>query len=814
MNSRKPSETDANRPHDSAHLHVRGESEFVDDIPRLANEVFVEIVQFPIACGTLKKIDTAKALKMKGVLGVFSAHDLSTNLWGSIVADQPLLIDKRGSFAGEPVALVAAESREIARRARDQIRLEVQADKPLLSISEARRAGAIIGSTRTIQRGDCDHALKAAPHRLKGKVVIRGAEHFYLENQAALAIPKEDGQIEVHCSSQHPSEVQHLVCHALGLSSIQVVVIVKRMGGAFGGKESQGAPFATYAALVANKLKRPARITLSKDDDMIITGKRNPFENFYEVGFDDEGKILALNAEFFSDGGAYADLSPAIMERAMLHLDNAYYIPHIRISGQICRTNHHPHTAFRGFGGPKGVITIERIIEEIAHRLGKDALRIREINCYGESPRNTTPYGQEFTDNNLPRLFTELSASSDYHRRRAEITVFNQRAIENGDRFLRGLSLTPVKFGISFTTRHLNQANALVHVLRDGTIHVSTGATEMGQGVNSRIAKIVASELGIDSSLVRLMSTSTERNTNTSPTAASSGTDLNGAAALLATRKIKFRLSHMAKHLFETATEKWPSKTAPLGTEAEIAMPPTPELLLDASSTTEAENYCGMIFQDGFVYAHTQPSKKIALESLINESYFSRISLSEFHHYKFPGLGFDKLKGSGRAFLYFTQGVAASEVEIERDTGMCKVRRADILMDLDVPVNEALDLGQITGAFVQGMGWMTTEKLFYQDGRLLSHSTSTYKIPSIQDTPREFNVHLLPNTKNTVNVRATKAAGEPPLLLAVSVWTAILDALKTLPHHRDALPQLELPATCEQVLRHLDPQAFTHWEAQ
>jgi xanthine dehydrogenase large subunit len=810
--SQKQSRMTSDSPHDSAHLHVRGESEFVDDIPTLANEVFIEIVQFPIACGILKRLDFLKAAKTPGVIGIFVAEDLKNNYWGSIIADQPLLLEKRGTFVGEPVALIAASSRAAAFVGREKVRIEVQAEQAILSITEAKRSNSFLGSPRVIRRGEPESTLKAAPHRLKGKVTIRGAEHFYLENQSALAIPKEGGQIEVHCSSQHPSEVQHVVSHALGLSSNQVVVIVKRMGGAFGGKESQAAPFATYAALVAQRLKRPARISLSKDDDMIITGKRNPFENFYEVGFDKDGRILSLIAELYSDGGAYADLSPAIMERAMLHIDNAYFIPNINVRGQICRTNYHPHTAFRGFGAPKGVVTIERVIEEVAAFLGKDALDIRELNCYGDAPRNSTHYHQEFSGNNLPRLFSELTASCDYRKRRKEIADFNRQSLATDDQFLRGLSMTPVKFGISFTTRHLNQANALVHVLRDGTIHVSTGATEMGQGVNSRIAQIVASELGVQAEFVRLMPTSTERNTNTSPTAASSGTDLNGAAAVLATRKIKFRLSHIAQYLLATPPDRWPSKTAPLGTESEIPIPPTPEIKINKENSAAPEHYCGLNFTDGFVLDTAHPARKIQLSRLINEAYFSRISLSEFQHFNFSGLGFDKLKGSGHAFLYFTQGVAASEVEIERDTGMCKVRRADILMDLGIPINEALDLGQITGAFVQGMGWVTTEKLFYENGRLLSHSPSTYKIPSIQDTPREFNVRLFLNSENLVNVRATKAAGEPPLLLAISVWTAILDALKMLPQYREVLPDLELPATSEQILRHLDPLRFKRWE--
>lgn len=807
------------RPHDSAHLHVAGESEFIDDRPAMSNEVFVEVVMATVAHAKIRKIDVSAALKVEGVLGVYTAADLHENLWGTIFKDQPLLAKDEVRFNGESVAIVAAETREKARRGRDAVKVHYELLQPIFSIDDAKKAKSFIASERKIERGEVETALKKAKHKLAGKVVIRGADHFYLESQAAVAYPIEGGQIEVHSSSQHPTETQHVVAHALGLHQSQVVCIVKRMGGAFGGKESQAAPYAAYAALVAHKLQRPARVVLTKDDDMVATGKRNPFENLYEVGFDDDGRLLGLDVRLFSDGGAYADLSTSIMERAMLHIDNAYYVPSLRVTGQVCRTNYHPHTAFRGFGGPKGVATIEYIIEEVARALGKDPLDVRKLNCYAvDGERSVTHYGQKIENNLLPKLFEDGEKESDYRERRREIDAHNRAALEGkGRRTLRGLSMTAVKFGISFTTRFLNQANALVIIHRDGTLQVSTGATEMGQGVNARIAELVARELGIERPLVRMMPTTTDKNANTSPTAASSGTDLNGAAAVLATRKLKKRLSELALKLLDIPEAKWARHTAGLGTEKEVTVDESYEskgVNEDADPQTLVARYDGIVFEGGDVFHESNPKHKMTFAALVNEAYHNRISLSDYAHYRFPNLSFNKLTGEGRAFLYYTQGVCTSEVEIDVETGETKVRRVDLLMDLGRPINEALDLGQVSGGFIQGMGWVTTEKLYYdQKGFLVSHSPSTYKIPNVQDIPRVFNYRLVNNTGNTVNVRGTKAAGEPPLLLALSVWTAVHDALKGLPHFGERYPRLEIPATQEQVLRALYEPRFRELES-
>ena len=804
-------------PHDSAASHVSGESEYVDDRPRLADEVYVQVCYSQKAHARIRNLDLRQALAAPGVLAIFTAQDFFENQWGTIFKDQPLLASDKVSYVGEAIALVVAETDDAALAGRQLIRVEYEDLPATLSISAAKAGGHFIGSKRKIEKGQVDASLAAAPHRLQGEVVLQGADHFYLESQVTLVYPKEGGQLDVHTSSQHPTEVQHVIAHALGLSNKDVVCTVRRMGGGFGGKESQAAPFAAYAALAAHRLRRPARIVLCKDDDMVMTGKRNPFENSYRVGFDDEGHILALDVELFSDGGAYADLSTAIMERAMLHCDNAYYIPNFRAVGQVCRTNYHPHTAFRGFGGPKGVATIEYIIEEIAHHLRIDALDVRRRNCYGVSrmgseASDVTPYGQVVQNNCLPRLFAQLEEECDYRARRRQIADkggwFPERPAT-----LHGLSLTAAKFGISFTTRFLNQANALVIVHRDGSIQVSTGATEMGQGVNARIAALVAAEFGLDRERVRVMPTSTDKNANTSPTAASSGTDLNGAAAVLAARKIKSRLSHLAAQVLRLPESRWARHTAAAGTEAEIGVVDGsvgPRANSGAEWTTGLASYHGIEFRDGQIFHAGEKTSRLSFPSLIDEAYHQRVNLSDYAHYKIPDLSFNKVTGQGQAFLYYTQGVAASEVSIDPYTGEVKVLRVDILMDLGRPIQKWLDLGQVTGAFVQGMGWVTTENLFYSDkGVLLSHSPSTYKIPNVQDTPRIFNAKLLSNDENFVNLRGTKAAGEPPLLLALSVWTAIHDALKVLPQYREVYPRLKLPATGERVLRAMYPHRFT-----
>lgn len=800
--------------HDSAHNHVTGKSEYVDDRIAQKNELYADVIFSTRAHAKIKKIDFTKALGEKNIVAGYTGADFHHNLWGTIFQDQPVLASDISQYAGEPIAILIGKNLVDVQYAKQLVEVEYEDLAPVMSIDEAIKKKSFIGDRRGIKRGDFSSAFAKCPHQIEGELRIQGADHFYLESQCTIAYPLEDGQIEIHSSSQHPTETQHVVAHSLGLLSKDVVCIVKRMGGGFGGKESQAAQFAAMAALGAQKLGVPVRLALTKDDDMIMTGKRNPFQNKYQVGFNDAGLIEALKVELYSDAGAYADLSTAIMERAMLHCDNAYYIEHMDISGQVCQTNHHSHTAFRGFGGPKGVATIERIIEEIAHKLGKDPLEIRKINLYDGKDRNTTHYGQVVINNCLPKLFDTLEKKTNYQKKRAEINSFNA---SNRD-FLKGMSLTAVKFGISFTTRFLNQANAMVIIHQDGTLQVSTGATEMGQGVNARIGQIVASEIGINQNQVRLMPTRTDKNANTSPTAASTGTDLNGAAAVLALRKIKYRLSQVALKLLKLPVEEWARNTAGLGTATELEVSQL-EAINDPNEGADWKSgqadYFDIIFEDGFVFHKDKKDQKIEFSELVLEAYLNRVSLSDYAHYKIPGIEFNKIKGQGNAFLYYTQGVALSEVTLNRHTGETKIDSTEILMDLGRPVNLDLDLGQVSGAFIQGVGWVTTENLVYNDqGLLLSHAPSTYKIPSVQDTPRNYKIDFIENDENYMNVRGTKAVGEPPLLLGLSVWTAAQNALTYLDSYKATYPRVNIPATSEQLLRQVHPESFKAWDAK
>ncbi len=720
-------------PHDSAHLHVTGEAIFINDKPLLACELIVGLLYSPHAKAKIISIDIADAQKIPGVVSVVLAQDLHHNLWGSIIPEQPLLASDQVNYIGEVICVVGAETPASLKQALAAIRVDYQILSPILSIDEAIRSKSFIGPERAICRGDAHQHLASSPHRLNGQLMLHGAEHFYLENQSAIAYPLEDGHIEVHSSTQHPTETQSLVAEALGLAFSSVVCVSPRLGGGFGGKETQAGPIAAYAAIIAYKSRRPARLVLTKDDDMIMTGKRNPYWINYDVGFDNQGQILALSAYFYGDGGAYADLSTSILERALLHADNAYFIVHASFKGQVCRTNYHPHTAFRGFGGPKGVAMIEHVLDAVAHALKKDGLDIRKLNCY-QAERNISPYGQKIFNNLLPDLFELLEQKSDYRARRQALESWNR----NPKNHPRGLAATAIKFGIAFTARFLNQAHALVHLLRDGSVQVATGAVEMGQGVQARIKSLVAEQFGIDQSLVRMLHTRTDLCANTSPTAASSGTDLNGMAAVNACLKLKERL----------------------------------------------KNYQSSSFSQ-----------------TINRAYLDRVALSEYGFYKVPGLSFDKISGQGDAFLYFTQGVAASEVEINPLTGMVKILRSDLIMDLGRPINDTLDRGQVAGGFIQGCGWVMSERLYYDHGKLLSHAPSTYKIPSIHDIPRIFSIDLIKNSGNNINLRGTKAVGEPPLMLCFSVWNAIKNALSY--RITGPLAQLSIPVNPEDVLIHL-----------
>jgi xanthine dehydrogenase large subunit len=726
-------------PHDSARGHVTGESIYIDDMPSMPGELLVDFVWSPYAHARIRGIDFADAATLPGVVALYTHHDLVANALGPIIHDEPLLVEEICTFRGQPIVVIAAESREAILAAKAAIKVDYEELPPILSIDDAIAAKSFIGETRYIRRGDAAGVMATAEHVLEGVFANGGQDHFYLESQAALVYPGEHGSLTVHSSTQHPTEVQEVIAHLLGIDMSQVVVITKRMGGAFGGKEAQATHPAAMAALVARTTKRPARIVYDKDTDMHVTGKRHPFQNRYRVGFTRTGEITAFEVDFYSDGGAYADLSPAVMARAMTHAENAYYLPNVEIRGTVCRTNNPPNTAFRGFGGPQGVSNIENVMEEIAAFLKKDPLDVRRANCYGVETRNTTPYEQVVERNTLPRLFTELEERCDYRARMSAVRAFN----ESSPTHLKGLSMTAVKFGISFNTKFLNQANALVNVYLDGSVQVSTGATEMGQGVNTKIRQLAADTLRVPLERVVVMQTSTEKNNNTSASAASSAADLNGSAAVDACSRIRARLDEVAKHYGES----------------------------------------------------------LSWEALVKLAYQERVSLGERGFYATPRLDWDWTSGRGSPFLYFTMGTACAEVLIDRFTGELKVLRADVLMDIGRPINPGVDRGQLVGAFIQGMGWVTTEDLRYApSGELLSHSPTTYKIPNINDLPPEFHMDWI-DQDNPVNVAGSKAVGEPPLLMAISVWCAVKHALGFVSN--GDIAKLRLPATNEEILMRL-----------
>jgi xanthine dehydrogenase large subunit len=750
-----------NVPHDSARGHVTGESLYVDDIPPGAGELIVDFLWSPLAHARIKALDAEPARSVPGVVGLFTYRDLHHNLFGPIYKDEILLAEDVCTFRGQPIVVIAAENAEAILAAKKAIRLELEERKPILTIDEAIAARSFFPDPRTIRRGDPDAAFAQAEHVIEGVFENKGQDHFYLESQAAIVWPGEFGSMIVHSSTQNPTEVQEVIAHLLGLQMNQVIVLTKRMGGAFGGKECQATHPAAIAALVAQKTRRPARIVYNKDDDMHVTGKRHPFQNRYRLGFTKSGEVVAAKFDLYSDGGAYSDLSPAVMARAMTHIDNAYFLPHVDVRGTVCLTNNPPNTAFRGFGGPQGVCTIENVMQEIAAFLKKDALEVRRANCYQIETRNTTHYNQVVERNTLPRLFQELPDRCDYARRAAEVRRFNETSKSQ----LKGIALTPVKFGISFNTKFLNQANALVNIYLDGSVQVSTGATEMGQGVNTKIGQVVADALGIPLDRVLVMITSTEKNNNTSASAASSAADLNGGAALDAACKLRDRLAEVAKK--------------ELGA-AEVA------------------------FGNGVVWDAKDLGKKIKFTDLVGVAYRSRVPLGERGFYATPRIDWtwtSATGGNGNPFLYFTMGTSCSEVLIDRFTGEMRVLRSDVLMDIGRPINPGVDRGQMIGAFIQGMGWLTTEDLVYTPaGELLSHSPTTYKIPNINDLPEVFNVDWI-DQENPVNLHGSKAVGEPPLLMAISVWCAVKHALSFVSN--GDVPKLRVPATCEEILMRL-----------
>ncbi|MEM9108914.1 MAG: xanthine dehydrogenase molybdopterin binding subunit [Planctomycetota bacterium] len=755
-------------PHESAIGHVTGTADYIEDLPRMADELIVGFVGAPFASGTLIRIDTEAARKTPGVVAVLTASDLpesGARTFGPIFHDEPFLVDSEVDYLDQPVVVIAAENEDALKLAQSRVVIDGESKRPVLEIDDAIEQDRYLGPTREIARGDAERALRDAPHQLHGTFYCNGQEQFYLESQATRAIPEAGGLIRVISSTQNPTESQAVVAEVLGLPLHQVVCECPRMGGGFGGKETQGAIPAAMAAWVAQRTGRAARIVYDKTTDMCVTGKRHATKAWYRAGYNDQGDLLALDIMFVSNGGAYADLSTSVMERTMLHADNAYYIPDVRIIGKIAKTNLPPNTAFRGFGGPQGVVAIETILQDIAQKLDQDAFEIRRRNVYGHQTRNVTPYGQIVRNHVLPELFDDLAKRCDYRQRMERVEQFNAQSKTH----LKGLAMTAIKFGISFTTRFLNQGNALVNVYTDGTVQVSTGGTEMGQGLNTKIKQLVAEAFAIEPDAVRLMTTSTEKNHNTSPTAASAGTDLNGSAAVNACEQIKERMRVYAAELLADQHKGHPASA-------------------DA-----------IRFENGELYDARDPEKRVAFGAFCDLARRARVDLGARGFYATPGVDFNRETGKGSPFFYYTTGVAAAEVTIDRFTGDLSADRCDVLMDIGRMINPGIDLGQLYGGFIQGMGWSTTEELVYSpSGELLSKSPTTYKVPNATDTPAIFNVDTYDNPKHTINVRMSKAVGEPPLMLGIAPFLACRHALSFI--DRATLPPLDLPATNEALL--------------
>ncbi|MBV8503370.1 MAG: xanthine dehydrogenase molybdopterin binding subunit [Paucibacter sp.] len=753
------------RKHESAHLHVAGQATYVDDMPELAGTLHAALGLSPVARGHIKSFAIEKIRALPGVVDVLTAADIpGVNDCGTIVHDDPILAEGEVRHLGQPVFAVIATDRELARRAAAQARqvLEIEPLPALLTALDAHAAQQYVLPPMHLRRGDAKAAIARAPHRLAGRFNVGGQEQFYLEGQISYAVPTENDGVRVHCSTQHPSEMQHLVAHALGLHAHHIHVECRRMGGGFGGKESQSALFACIAAIAARKLDRPVKMRPDRDDDFLITGRRHGFEYAYEVGFDDEGRVLGAEIDMVSNAGCSTDLSGPVMTRALCHFDNAYWMPDVAIHGYSGRTNTQSNTAFRGFGGPQGAFAAEVIVDSIARALGKDALDVRRANFYGVGERDVTPYGQRVTDNVIRPLTDQLATQADYARRRARINAFNA----SSPVLKKGMALTPVKFGISFNVKHYNQAGALVHVYSDGTMLVNHGGTEMGQGLNTKVAQVVAHELGVDMTQVRVSAADTHRVANTSATAASTGSDLNGKAAQDAARQIRERLAPLAAQLLGAGDVQFASGE--------------------------------VLFANGQVRAG---GKAMAFKELVAKAYTERIQLWSDGFYATPGLHWDRNTLQGKPFFYFAYGAAVSEVLVDTLTGENRVLRADLLHDAGTSLNPAIDLGQVDGAYIQGMGWLTTEELVWhpRSGLLTTHAPSTYKIPCANDCPPVLNTKLFTEPNRADSIHRSKAVGEPPLLLPFSVLLAIKDAVAAA-QGPGSDPYLRAPATAEAVL--------------
>ena len=748
------------RQHDSAHKHVAGSAIYVDDISTPDNTLVVLIGQSPHAHARITGMDLSAVVAADGVVAVLTHADIpGVNDCSPVYGDDPVLAADVVSYVGQAVFAIVAETMRVARDALPRAQVDYEPLPAILTIDQAMQAGSWLGPSVTMESGNPDTALAGASQSLSGRIEIGGQEHFYLEGQAALAIPGEDRDVTLHCSTQHPSEIQHKVADCLGLPNHAVTVETRRMGGAFGGKESQGNLPAILSALAADATGRPAKTVYDRDDDFMLTGKRHDFRIDYTVGFDSDGRIGAVIFEQAMRCGMSWDLSEAIAARAMCHADNAYHIANMRVISHRCKTHTQSNTAFRGFGGPQGMVGIERVIDEVAHHLGLDPLLVRQRNFYphkftASDDKGRTPYGQLVEDCVLQDIVGELAKSADYAARRAEIERFNKA----NSVIRRGIALTPVKFGISFNTTFLNQAGALVHVYTDGSVHLNHGGTEMGQGLNTKVAQVVAHEFQVDFDAVKITATTTGKVPNTSATAASSGTDLNGMAAQAASRTIKNRMRTHLAELHQCSPDS-------------------------------------VTFTDGRVRAG---GKVMSFAEAAKTCYLGRVSLSATGFYATPKIHWDKQRSRGRPFFYFAYGAAVSEVAIDLLTGENRILRTDILHDVGRSLNPAIDIGQIEGGFVQGAGWLTTEELVWDEaGRLRTHAPSTYKIPACADRPGIFNVSLFEDGENVEDtIHKSKAVGEPPLMLAISVLMAQSHALESV---GGGYPGLDAPATPERL---------------
>ena len=746
--------------HESLNKFVSGKAEYIDDLAEEHGTLHAYVGKSDFAKGIILDIDLKEVWASEGVVDIFTAKDLpgSNDISPTSMRDEPVLVDKDVSFFGQPLFVVVAKTRLEARKAASFVKIKKNIHNPLLDIHNIKNKNPeIVTTPLKLERGDVCEYLKKSKYKISGEIYIGGQDHFYLESHIAMARIEESEEVIIHSSTQHPTEVQHMVAKVLDIPFNKVIVKVKRMGGGFGGKETQSNFFAVIAALAAVRNGTAVKIRPDRDDDMIMTGKRHPFHISYNVGFEKNGEIMAVDALLSADCGFSSDLSGPITDRALFHSDNCYFYPNVRLISRPLKTNKVSNTAFRGFGGPQGMMLAERVIQEVAFFLGKDPLDIKKMNLYGTGKKSISPYYQKISDNISKRIIMELENSSNYQKRRKEVLIFNK----NNNFFKKGIALTPVKFGISFTATWFNQGGALVHVYTDGSVIVNHGGTEMGQGLHTKVLGIITKELGVSLDKIKITDTDTSKIANTSATAASSGSDLNGMAAFKAAKKIKKRILNFITKRYSVSPKN-------------------------------------INFKNNFILT---PDKIYPFHEIVKEAYLERVQLWDSGFYKTPKIHWDRKKAKGKPFYYYSYGAAVSEVTIDILTGEYKVNRVDILHDVGKSLNKTIDIGQIEGGFIQGMGWLTCEELFWdQDGSLKTHAPATYKIPLASDRPEIFNIQIASWSKNSEKtIKRSKAVGEPPFMLAISVHEALQMAVASIADYK-VKPKMNAPATPEEVL--------------